>query len=257
MKPVFELCAGSLNDCLLAQKHGANRIELNCALAAGGLSPSAAVLDSAKKQVSIPIICMVRPREAGFCYSETEAQLMFEEARLFLEHGADGIAFGFLNPDGTIDEKNTQTMISLIHSYPGRTAVFHRAIDVCTSSMDEAVQTLIRLGADRILTSEQKPSAIQSAELLARLQREYGDKIQILAGSGINAENVKDFLQKTGLKQVHSSCKGYQPDPTTCTDSVSFAFYGDGRKQDYMQADSTQIEAFARAVLTAEKSEQN
>ena len=92
-KITFEVCAGSYQDCLAAEKGGADRVELNSALSVGGLTPSLISLMRAKKETSLRIVCMVRPRAGGFCYDETEAQLMLEEAELLLEHGADGIAF--------------------------------------------------------------------------------------------------------------------------------------------------------------------
>ena len=90
-------------------------VELNSALSVGGLTPSLISLMRAKKETSLKIVCMVRPRAGGFCYDETEAQLMLEEAELLLEHGADGIAFGFLKADRTVDAEKTKKMVELIH----------------------------------------------------------------------------------------------------------------------------------------------
>ena len=128
-KITFEVCAGSYQDCLAAEKGGADRVELNSALSVGGLTPSLISLMRAKKETSLKIVCMVRPRAGGFCYDETEAQLMLEEAELLLEHGADGNAFGFLKADRTVDAEKTKKMVELIHVKGGE-AVFHRAFDV-------------------------------------------------------------------------------------------------------------------------------
>lgn len=95
MKQV-EICCGSYEDGIAAFLGGAKRIELNSALSVGGLSPSVIVLEQLKKKTDLKIICMVRPRAGGFCFGQTETQIMMEEAKLFLEKGADGCAFGFL-----------------------------------------------------------------------------------------------------------------------------------------------------------------
>ena len=129
---------------------------------------------------------MVRPRGAGFCSTEAETEQMFADARILMENGSDGLAFGFLTPERKIDRQKTERMIRLIHEFHGE-AVFHRAFD-CVEDPYEAIETLIRLGADRILTSGLKEKAVQGAALLRELQERYGKQVQLLAGSGINAD---------------------------------------------------------------------
>ena len=117
MKGLLEICCGSFEDVNIAWENGANRVELNSALYLGGLTPSLAHLICAKEQCDIPIVTMVRPRGGGFCYSEEEYQTMLLDARILLEHGADGIAFGFLHMDHTLDVARTEEMIALVHEY--------------------------------------------------------------------------------------------------------------------------------------------
>ena len=140
MKGLLEICCGSFEDVKTAWQNGADRVELNSALYLGGLTPSTANLICAKEQCSIPIVTMVRPRGGGFCYSQDEYETMLLDARILLEHGADGIAFGFLTEDHAIHRNRTQEMIDLIHSV-GKEAVFHRAFDcvatgTCGGSID-------------------------------------------------------------------------------------------------------------------------
>lgn len=246
MKPVFELCAGSYEDCLSAQKYGASRIELNSALSLGGLTPSETLLRRVKENCSLPVICMVRPREGGFFYSSDEIILMFEQAENLLLAGADGIAFGFLNEDRTINEEETRRMIDLIHVF-GKQAVFHRAIDVC-QNYEEAIKCLIRLGADRILTSGQRSSAIDGTERLKEIQEKYGQQIEILPGAGISDQNAVQLLEDTGLHQVHASCKGYICDPTTRAGEVSYSAYPGEYASCFMQADPEKIQKLAGAL---------
>ena len=245
-KITFEVCAGSYQDCLAAEKGGADRVELNSALSVGGLTPSLISLMRAKKETSLKIVCMVRPRAGGFCYDETEAQLMLEEAELFLEHGADGIAFGFLNADRTVDAEKTKKMVELIHVKGGE-AVFHRAFDVTPDPM-KTIEMLVDYGADRLLTSGQQAKALKGVKLLAELQNKYGDQIELLAGSGVNAGNVRELVEKTGIRQIHSSCKSYRMDPTTETGSVSYAYLSDPHRMDYECVDIELVKALAAQI---------
>ena len=213
MERMIEVCAGSYQDCIAAYQGSAKRVELNSALSVGGLTPSVASLVRVKKETDLTVICMVRVRAAGFCYEKEDVEIMFEDAKILLDHGADGIAFGFLNEDGTICEEDTKRMIDLIHSY-NKEAVFHRAFDV-TPDAFEAIETLIDLGADRVLNNQ------------------YGDKIQILPGSGMNAENAKMMMNYTGVYQVHSSCKSYKADATTTKNGVSYSYLASPHENDY------------------------
>lgn len=175
MKGLLEICCGSFEDVKTAWQNGADRVELNSALYLGGLTPSTANLICAKEQCSIPIVTMVRPRGGGFCYSQDEYETMLLDARILLEHGADGIAFGFLTEDHAIHRNRTQEMIDLIHS-AGKEAVFHRAFD-CVAQQERAVEALILLGADRILTSGGAPDVWSGRTQLQKLQSRYGKDI--------------------------------------------------------------------------------
>ena len=150
MKYTLEICAGSYYDALEACKGQADRIELNSALHLGGLTPSLASLILTKTSTDLKVICMVRPRGGGFCYGEADTQTMYADAKLLLENGADGIAFGFLNEDYTIDIPKTEHMVSIIKQYNKET-VFHRAFD-CTDDPYSSIETLIKLKIDRVLT---------------------------------------------------------------------------------------------------------
>jgi copper homeostasis protein len=219
-----EICTGSLEDALTAYKAGAKRIELNTALSLGGLSADPVTLQEIKTRTDLEVICMARPRAGGFAYSEIETEIMLKQAKMLLENGADGIAFGFLTEEGQIDKQKTKQMISLIKSFD-KTAVFHRAFD-CTPDPLEAMEILIELGADRILTSGQKQKALQGKELLKKLVKQAKGRIEILPGSGISAENAIELVEYTGVNQVHASCSSFYPDPGVSQTEVSFTFEG-------------------------------
>ena len=222
-RDLFEVCAGSVQDCINAQLGGADRVELNSALHLGGLTPSLAMLKLVKEKTSLKVICMDRPRAAGFCYDDVEIETMFEDAKILLENGTDGISFGFLNSDATINVTETKKMVELIHQYQ-KEAVFHRAFD-CVDDPMHAIKQLIDCGVDRILTSGLQPTAMQGASVLEKLQSEFGNRIELLAGSGINANNIRALKEQTGLHQFHGSCKEWCKDPTTTVGNVSYAYH--------------------------------
>lgn len=222
MERIVEICCGSYYDALQAFEGGAKRIELNSSLYMGGLTPSLASLKLTKSHTNLKVICMVRPRGAGFYYNEEDYETMLEDCQILMENGADGIAFGFLKEDSSIDEERTKKMIDIIKSYHGE-VVFHRAFD-CVKDPYKSIETLISLGVDRILTSGLKAKAVDGKDLIKELQDQYGSQIQILAGSGMNASNAKEMMEYTEIYQVHSSCKDWICDPTTSSQYVTYSY---------------------------------
>lgn len=245
-KITLEICCGSLEDAKAAQAGGADRIELNSALYLGGLTPSLASLQMAKEQCTIPIVAMVRPRGGGFCYSEDEFTVMMKDAEILMQNGADGIVFGFLNPDGNLCVDRTKQMVALIHAY-GKEAVFHRAID-CVEDIDSCIEQLIQLKVDRVLTSGGRNTAWEGREVIARLQRNYSDKIEILPGAGLRKENALDFLAVAGTTQIHSSCKGYHTDPTAKGKQVTYAYNTGEHEMDVEIVDIAEVKALRNLI---------
>lgn len=246
MKRMVEVCCGSYADCVAAYKGGADRVELNSALSVGGLTPTLATLQKVKKDTDLKVICMSRPRAAGFCYDADDVDTMLLDAKIMLENGADGIAFGFLTSDCKVEETATKKMVDLVHAY-GKEAVYHRAFDMLQDPYI-GCETLIACGVDRILTSGQQPKAIQGIDLIASLQKKYGDKIQFLPGSGMNATNALEMFEKTGVYQVHSSCKNYATDTTTTSDTVTFAYLEEPHTNDYDVVDIELVKKLVEVV---------
>ena len=131
------------------------------------------------------------------------------------------IAFGCLLADASLDEKRNRRLVDRIREAGGE-AVFHRAFD-CSKDPFAAMEQLIAMGVARVLTSGLKPKAVEGREMLKRLQADYGTEIQILAGSGVNADNAAELMAYTGLHQVHSSCKAWETDPTTVQNGISYS----------------------------------
>ena len=206
-----EICIGNVEDAVKADNYPIDRIELNCALELGGLSPGIETVRYLKKRIKTPVCVMCRPRGGDFCYNETEYEVMYKEAEEMLKSGADGIVFGYLKEDKTIDKEKTRKMVELIHSY-GREAVFHKAFDE-TEDLEDSVQRLIDLKIDRVLTSGKAPSAkiLEGCKVLRPLQEKYKDKIQLLPGGGVKSSNAVDILKISGCDQIHMTAKRQNP----------------------------------------------
>jgi len=207
----LEICAASVEDCLKAQAGGADRVELNCALLLGGLTPSMGALREARAAVKIPIIAMIRPRPAGFFYSRAEFRVMLRDAEAALAANADGIAFGILTASGAVDLKRCREIARLA---AGRQAVFHRAFDV-VAHPTAALEQLIDLGVTRIMTSGQEATAYNGASNIASYIRQARGRIEILPAGGINRFTVADVLARTGCDQIHASLSGAARDAST------------------------------------------
>jgi copper homeostasis protein len=197
----LEICTASAEDAAIAERGGADRIELNSALMLGGLTPSLGAVREARAAVRIPIIVMIRPRAAGFCYSRSDFTVMQRDLELALSEGAAGIAFGVLTAAGAVDVKRCREIVKLA---AGREVVFHRAFDVTPKPL-AALDQLIDLGVTRVMTSGQEASAYNGAVNIASYLRHARGRIEILPAGGINRFTLKDVIRGTGCDQVHAS----------------------------------------------------
>ena len=194
----IEVCCGSAGDVIEAWRAGADRVELNSDLFHGGLTPTLGSLRVARRETELPIMAMVRPREGGFCYTETEFAVCLEDARLLLENGADGLVFGFLHPDGTVDAERSRRLAELALEAE-KEAVFHRAIDV-VPDWREALDLLAELHITRVLTSGQAPDVSWGTDTVREMIAYAAGRLQILPGAGVTAKNMDRILAET--KQI-------------------------------------------------------
>ncbi len=241
----LEICCGSAQDAIEAAKGGAQRVELNSDLFHGGLTPSVGSLRVAKRSIDIPVMCMVRPREGGFCYTESEFEVMLEDARMLLLNGADGIVFGFLDADGQVDAKRAEKMMDVIGEHE---SVFHRAIDV-VPNVFEALDTLIALGVKRVLTSGQQPTVARGAQTIRKMIEHAAGRIEILPGGGIELNDVKWCRDAIGTDMIHAAVHRTAYDQSC---RLNTAIYFGGAiyppEDRYLIADAEQIaELYARA----------
>ena len=209
-KFLLEVCCGSVDDAIEAQKGGADRVELNSSIFFGGLTPSIGAIIEAKKVLDIPVIAMIRPRGGGFCYTEREMAAMEHDTELAVEYGADGIVFGILHEDGTVDEKRCERIIKKAGD---REVVFHRAIDVAPDPF-KALDTLIDLGVKRVLTAGQENTLAEGIDMIRRMVEYAAGRIEILPGGGTPG-NVLDAIAKTGCSQIHMASFATRYDKST------------------------------------------
>lgn len=197
---LLEICASSYQSAINAQNAGANRIELCSELALGGITPSYGLIKKVIENLSIPVYVLIRPRSGNFTYSEEEFEIIKTDIKLCKKMGCQGIVSGVLKADNTIYVIRTQELIEL--SKP-LSFSFHRAFDWIENSSD-AVEQLIAIGANRILTSGKKSSAQEGIVLLKELEIKAQNKLTILPCGGINAENTLVF-KEAGFKEIHCS----------------------------------------------------
>ena len=197
---ILEICASNYQSALNAEIAKANRIELCSELAIGGITPSYGLVKQTIDTLSIPVFILIRPRSGNFTYSEGEFNIMKHNIELFKEMGCSGIVSGVLNKDSTIDIERTKELIELSKPLP---FTFHRAFD-WTPNPFEALDQLISIGANRVLTSGQGASGEENINLLVELKSKAYNRITILACGGVNSTNSKTF-NKHGFSEIHAS----------------------------------------------------
>jgi copper homeostasis protein len=214
--PRIEICCGSIADALVAQHVGADRIELNQALELGGLTPSLGLLQAVKLLTTLPVMVMIRPHNGPYNYSEADFEIMKADAVSLLRKGADGIVFGALASDRTIDVQRVKTMVALAN---GKQVVFHKAIDQ-VPDLDEALKHLIACGVTRVLIGGGLGRIDDHLPLLERLQATYGKQIELLPGGGLHSGNLQRFVE-AGFTQLHMTGKRLETDPVTSVTHVA------------------------------------
>lgn len=196
----LEIACFNFESLIIAQSAGADRIELCESYEHGGLTPSFSFIKQAREYAAIPLHVIIRPHSKSFIYSKQDIQEM-EQAILFCKsHKIDGVVFGALTPDNTIDTELCKYLLCL--SAP-MSVTFHRAIDACRNIVD-AIETLITLGVPRLLTSGGTYSAADNLDMLKKLQITYGSHVTLMPGGGVRSSNLKALIT-TGCSEFHSS----------------------------------------------------
>ena len=239
----IEVCAYSLESCINAQAGGAGRIELCGGLGEGGTTPSAGLIELVREHVQIQLYVMIRPRGGDFVYDVFEEEIMKKDIALAKKLGADGVVLGILNADGTVNVERTKALVEFASPL---NVTFHRAFDL-TPDPHKALKAVIETGAARILTSGQKPTAIEAVELLGKLSKEAGEEIEIMAGGGVNHHNAA-ALAEAGVHALHLTAKAFRPARQKYfPDGISMAG-GIPDERSVLYSDLGLIEAIVQAV---------
>ena len=201
--PILEICAGSVESAIAARDGRAQRIELCAALEVGGVTPSAGLIAEARKIEGLTLNVIIRPRGGDFLYNEYEATCMEQDIHTCRQLGVDGVVIGALTAEGDID---TVLCKRLIAAADGMSVTFHRAFDMCRDPR-KALEELIEMGCDRVLTSGQATTAMAGIPLLKELVELADGRIIIMPGCGVNSGNAAAILNATGATEIHASAR--------------------------------------------------
>ena len=198
---IFECCVGCYEDAKIAEKRGANRIELCDNLLEGGTTPSYGTIRAAVENVNIPINVIIRPRGGNFTYTQDEKNIMYNDIKLCKDLGVNAIVIGSLTNENKIDKefvKKAKELAGILN------ITYHMAFDEITDKK-KAIDELVELGIDRILTKGGNNSALENLDNLKELIVYAGDRITIIPGAGINSENRDMVISYTGAKEIHGT----------------------------------------------------
>ena len=201
--PVLEVAANSIGSALAAEAGGASRVELCSALDLGGLTPSHAAIAAAVERLRIPVHVLIRPRAGDFVYDDLECEVMQRDTEACKSLGCAGVVIGMLTADGDVDAARCRALMDAAH---GMSVTFHRAFDF-TRDPERALEAIIALGCDRLLTSGQQADALAGAPLIRKLIWQARDRITTMPGGGITAQNIAAIGRATGAREFHASAK--------------------------------------------------
>ncbi|MDR3188082.1 MAG: copper homeostasis protein CutC [Prevotellaceae bacterium] len=199
----LEVCADSLDSAVIAQSSGAHRVELCVSLPEGGTTPSRGLIEAVRKRLSIKLYVLIRPRGGDFLYSDAELEIMLADVRACGKLGCDGVVIGMLMSDGAVDEQRCRLLVEEARS-GGMGVTFHRAVDR-SRSLTEAMEVIIGLGCERILTSGGRNAAPEGAGAIRELVEKAGGRIGIMAGAGVTPQNAAELIKITGVSELHGT----------------------------------------------------
>jgi copper homeostasis protein len=198
-KVTVEICVSDVESAIAAEAGGADRVELCDNLSVGGTTPSAGTIAETRRWLSIPVHVLIRPRAGDFVYSERELAVMQHDIEMAKALGVAGVVLGVLTSEASIDRDRT---LALIATARPLSVTFHRAIDQTSDPM-EALDLLIAMGIDRVLSSGGRPTALEGVETLTKLVDRSDGRIAIMAGGRIDLDHVETIIQQAGIREIH------------------------------------------------------
>lgn len=203
MERILEVCVGSVASAIAARDGGARRVELCSALEVGGVTPSMGLMREVRAVEGLKLHVLIRPRGGDFLYDDAEVACMVQDIIAARECGADGVVIGALTADGDID---VSVCRRFVEAAGNMSVTFHRAFDMCREPM-QALEEIIALGCNRLLTSGRAGTAVEGVALLKQLVEAAGDRLVIMPGCGVNADNARHILDATGACEIHASAR--------------------------------------------------
>ncbi len=239
----LEIAANSLASALAAQAGGADRVELCENLGEGGTTPSYGTLTLARDRLTIPLYVLIRPRAGDFLYAAEECDTMLRDIELCVRLGCDGVVIGALDADGRIDREVCGELVAAAGALG---VTFHRAFDIAVDQA-QALEAIIALRCERVLTSGARLDAVQGMDTIADHVRQADGRIGVMAGAGITAGNIAEIARRTGARQLHASAKGVQHSRMRFRNEALH-----GLSADWMQTQEASVRAL-RDALSAEQ----
>lgn len=205
----LEICVDCIESALAAQQGGADRIEICSSLASGGTTPSLGLVQQCVLRCQVPSVVMIRPHDGGFVYNEDDLETMLRDIKTVKQLGVQGVVFGALTSDGNVDRR---AMEKLIEASRPLQITFHRAFDVARDPLS-ALDAIIELGIDRLLTSGQSATAEKGVPLIRQLVNHAGNRLTVMAGAGISCSNVRKIIDESKVPEIHASASLLRPEP--------------------------------------------
>lgn len=238
---LLEVAANSVASACAAQEGGAGRVELCSALELGGLTPSHATIALARDRLRIPLYALIRPRAGDFLYDDLDIETMRRDIETCAALGCDGVVLGVLDADGQVDMTRCRALIGAA----GRMGItFHRAFDL-GSDPHRALEDIVALGCERVLTSGGQPGALEGAGLISELVAQSAGRLSVMPGAGVHAGNIAALAAATGAHEFHASAKRQLPSGMRYQPS-GFADMQAGE----LRSDVAQVRALVTALQT-------